>query len=143
MWCVVLMNMAAVCCVNGSGSGSAKCESRSARAEACAAVSCGEEKYKSDGGIERRVAGWEKRVRGQKAEILSRGCHRPLLLAAKGPYRALAIGIHSLSSASEPPGVAEAARGEYRAVACSVITLSLGLEFYPQAPIWPGNFVLP
>ena len=60
MWCVVLMNMAAVCCVNGSGSGSAKCESRSARAEVCAAGSCGEAKHKSDGGIEWRVAGWEK-----------------------------------------------------------------------------------
>ena len=47
------MNMAAVCCVNGSGSGSA-------RAEACAAVSCEEAKYKGDGGIEWRVAGWEK-----------------------------------------------------------------------------------
>ena len=73
-----MMNMAAVCCVNGSGS--AKCESRSARAEACAAVSCGEEKHKSDGGIEWRVAGWEKvtvvvKTRGHEEWAIEKKAH--------------------------------------------------------------------
>mgnify|MGYP001171098990 CR=1 FL=1 len=70
---VVLMNMAAVCCVNGSGSGSA-------RAEACAAVSCREAKYKGDGGIEWRVAGWEKvavavRTRGHDEWAIEKKAH--------------------------------------------------------------------
>ena len=78
MRCVVLMNMAVVGCVNGSGS--AKCESQSARAETCAAVSCEEAKYKGDGGIEWRVAGWEKvavavRTRGHEEWAIEKKAH--------------------------------------------------------------------
>ena len=55
-------------------------EVRSARAEACAAVSCGEDKYKSDGGIEWRVAGWEKvavavRTRGHEEWAIEKKAH--------------------------------------------------------------------